>query len=95
MNGHDDNPWAVGKIEDFLYFCCPECDLSRETIYQSRELFLQHALNQHPKAKECLPQIEIKLEPKEENFANEYLLEEEFELKEDLIDIKPLKENYN
>ena len=96
MNGHDmDNPWAVGKIEDFLYFCCPECDLSRETIYQSRELFLQHALNQHPKAKECLPQIEIKLELKEEiseiptNFgatADDYIPEVECKLDEDYDD---------
>ena len=87
----DMNPWAVENINEFLYFCCPECDERN----QSKEYFIQHALEKHPKAKECLPQIEIKLEPKEENFANEYLLEEEFELKEDLIDIKPLKENYN
>ena len=43
------NPWEVEHLEEFLFFCCPECDLSRETIYQSKDLFIQHALNHHPK----------------------------------------------
>ena len=50
----NDNPWFVENLEEFLYYCCPECDLSRESIFQSRELFLEHALETHPKAKSCL-----------------------------------------
>ena len=41
------NPWIVGRLEEFLYFCCPECDERN----QSKELFLQHALEHHPLAK--------------------------------------------
>ena len=45
------NPWAVESLENFLYYCCPECDMKNT----SREEFLEHALNQHPLVKECLP----------------------------------------
>ena len=41
------NPWNVDKLEKFLYFCCPECDLKD----QSKVSFLQHALEKHPDAK--------------------------------------------
>ena len=34
------NPWDVVNLDDFLYYCCPECDEYRG---QSRDLFLQHA----------------------------------------------------
>ena len=40
-----DNPWAF-KIENFLYFCCPECDAKDK----NKETFIQHALENHPKA---------------------------------------------
>ena len=41
------NPWAVHYLEEFLYYCCPECEVKD----QSKALFLQHALDKHPKAK--------------------------------------------
>ena len=47
------NPWNVEDLDDFLYFCCPECDLKD----QSKVQFLQHALDQHPNAKECVQQF--------------------------------------
>ena len=50
MEEDDSNPWAVGNLEEFLYFCCPECDERS----QSEEDFLQHALLYHPKSQECL-----------------------------------------
>ena len=57
------NPWSVGNLEEFHYYCCPECDERNH----SKEIFLQHAITHHPRAKEYLfPKIEIKLEPKEE-----------------------------
>ena len=40
--GDNVNPWDVGKLEEFMYFICPECD-KRD---QSREHFLQHAMNE-------------------------------------------------
>ena len=33
------SPWSVTNLEEFLYFCCPECDVKD----QSREDFIQHA----------------------------------------------------
>ena len=74
------NPWNVDKLEKFLYFCCPECDLKD----QSKVNFLQHALENHPDAKECVQHFNefvIKEEPCEigdpsnnnyENLNNEY-----------------------
>ena len=38
------NPWMVDKLEEFLYFCCPECDEKS----QMKDSFLQHALFTHP-----------------------------------------------
>ena len=63
MNMDEYNPWDVGNIEEFLYFCCPECNFSRGSLYQSRKLFMNHALSQHPKAKEHLTILEVKEEP--------------------------------
>ena len=57
------NPWTVNSLDDFLYFCCPECDISRETIYQSKELFIQHAMDHHPMAKDTLQLLGMKDEP--------------------------------
>ena len=67
MNIGEYNPWtSVHTLEEFLYFCCPECDLSRESIYQSRDLFVQHALDHHPKAKFSIQDLLVKQEPIED-----------------------------
>ena len=50
INGEDDNPWGVSTLEDFLHFCCPECDVKDK----SKELFLEHISKKHPKAKHFL-----------------------------------------
>ena len=34
------NPWIVNNLEEFLFFCCPECD----TQSPSKALFINHAL---------------------------------------------------
>ena len=47
------DPWAVDKIEDFQFFCCPSCD----DKIQSKEEFLEHAINQHPESKETLDKV--------------------------------------
>ena len=66
MAGTMENPWNVGNIDEFLYFCCPECDLKD----QSKTNFLQHALDQHPKANEYVNQLNsfmVKEEPYEDD----------------------------
>ena len=44
------NPWSVSQLEEFLYFCCPEC----EGKYHSKETFVLHAFEKHPMAKDYL-----------------------------------------
>ena len=43
----DQNPWAVGNIEVFSFYCCPECDFKSK----NRDHFKRHALESHLKAK--------------------------------------------
>ena len=57
------NPWLVTKWEEFLYFCCPEC----EEKNQSKDDFVNHALSVHPLAKVCLETIEVLQADKKEN----------------------------
>ena len=52
------NPWCVENLEEFLYFCCPECDERN----QSKESFIEHAFEQHPNSKECLVSFQFKEE---------------------------------
>ena len=54
-------PWNVESLEDFLYYCCPECDEKS----QSREDFLCHALAYHPSSNNYLMPLEVKQEVKE------------------------------
>jgi hypothetical protein len=42
QNAH--NPWVVDTLEDFLFFCCPECPEQSAT----KDLFINHALFNHP-----------------------------------------------
>ena len=65
----ENNPWSVQKWEEFLYFCCPECDEKS----QSKDHFITHALSIHPMAKICLETIESEIDLKEnkkDNFQN-------------------------
>ena len=38
------NPWNVTSLDDFLFYCCPECD---NRIVTKNDL-IQHALKNHP-----------------------------------------------
>ena len=51
-------PWIVESLEDFLHYCCPECNDRN----QSRDSFIQHALSNHPNAKNYLAQFIVKNE---------------------------------
>ena len=37
------NPWIVNNLDEFLFFCCPECD----TQSPNKALFINHALIEH------------------------------------------------
>ena len=43
MSGEPLNPWNVHRVEEFLYFCCPECDQRNK----SKSEFLKHAFDSH------------------------------------------------
>ena len=47
-----ENPWLVESLEAFSYYCCPECDHKN----QSRENFVQHALQNHSNSEEAFSQ---------------------------------------
>ena len=40
----DENPWIVPTLDEFLFFCCPEC----ENKSPNKTLFINHALSNHP-----------------------------------------------
>ena len=48
------NPWMVENIMVFSYFCCPECEFQGKT----EKLFENHALENHPMAKDFFIKIE-------------------------------------
>ena len=66
------NPWYVINLEDFLFYCCPECD-SKSKDSQD---FINHALL-HEQAKETL--VNLHLIPKPEEIKTE--VEEDQDIK--------------
>ena len=85
-----DNPWNVEDLDDFLYYCCPECDLKDRSKIQ----FLQHALEEHTKASLCVEQFNefvIKEEPSEINEDSDFSQEKFVMIKSEPID-DPLSE---
>ena len=73
IDEEEDNPWSVGNLNHFLYYCCPECDERN----QSQDLFLQHALGEHPKARQYFEKLKVKNEPIDENCLDIKLIESE------------------
>jgi len=56
----EQNPWSLAaNIEEFHFYCCPECNVKDH----SKEIFVQHILKQHLNAKQFLiinhPNVEI------------------------------------
>ena len=52
------NPWDVSNLEEFLYYCCPECDIRCK---DSQEL-VKHALMFHEQAKHSLVPVKHAIE---------------------------------
>ena len=47
----DFNPWDVPSLEVFHLYCCPECD----SKHMTKSHFVEHALDQHEKARQAMP----------------------------------------
>jgi hypothetical protein len=73
------NPWAVDHLEEFLFFCCPECPDKIST----KASFINHALIEHPKAREVIPAIEIADDNDEEIIKDSSKTESEDEYDKD------------
>ena len=52
------HPWDVSNLEEFHFYCCPECDLKEKT----KDRFVRHALENHTESKEHLGKLLIKQE---------------------------------
>ena len=48
------NPWTVTSLDDFLFYCCPECDIRSVT----KSEFIQHAVNNHPRSQNIIDSLE-------------------------------------
>ena len=71
------NPWSSGNLDEFLYYCCPECDVKDKCT----ESFLQHALECHPLSENYF-----------KNFQNATDINNSFQVKEDdKVDIDDTK----
>ena len=50
------NPWTVKSLDDFLFYCCPECDHQSIT----KNAFIKHAVNNHPRSQDVIDSLESK-----------------------------------
>ena len=63
MDSIDESPWCVSNLDEFIYYCCPECDKRNK----SEDSFLKHVLGEHPEAQKYIE----KLTTKDELFRNQ------------------------
>ena len=56
----ENNPWIVGELEEFLYYCCPQCDFKEQ--FDQREQFVEHALRCHPMSRKHIETFMVKKE---------------------------------
>ena len=47
------NPWDVPNLEEFLYYCCPECNHKIKDC----QSFVEHALVEHDEARRTLLKV--------------------------------------
>ena len=60
-----ENPWYGKDLEQFLFYCCPECD----TKNKSRDGFMKH-ITQHPDALEFIKDVKVIKVPSSDNLDN-------------------------
>ena len=56
VTGMDFNPWEVENLDEFLFYCCPECD----TTFVSKPNFIEHALQNHPSAQNTKTNLDFR-----------------------------------
>ena len=44
------NPWAVDSLDNFTFYCCPECNIRS----QNKQEFINHAFSKHPEGAPAL-----------------------------------------
>ena len=75
------NPWMVESIDQFLNYCCPECDTKQKT----KSGFMIHAIDAHPNSRQFLPLFDYEEGKDQENvdiFDDEL---SDIEVKEDYV----------
>ena len=80
------NPWKVMSLDEFLFYCCPECDEKTQDYAE----FFHHAVLTHELAQETLGSNEVKLEPDPYEVNDG----EDFEFPVDPSDIKKGENDY-
>ena len=95
------NPWMVESIDQFLNYCCPECD----TKQKSKSEFITHAIDAHPNSRSCLPLFDYEEEKDNDepidhlddtsisDFQNEEELHKLDEVYESTIGLPPKKKS--
>ena len=87
--GSEHNPWNVKNIQEFLYFCCPECGMKD----QSQDSFVKHALDIHPDSREFVVNLQIKTEVFDESYDN-YEDSESFYYGGEMVDCEIKEEHH-
>ena len=100
------NPWTYSDLDEFLYYCCPQCDEK----YKTKSLFVDHALISHPesesKMKTELRTLEqsdftknsenhMKFSIKAEDLNRNVDIENEENILEDILDDEEYFEEWN
>ena len=82
------NPWSSGNLDEFLYYCCPECDVKDK----STESFLQHALDCHPLSEDYFKTFAKDIAYSHQFKENGKYEERAIEIKEEQNDFMDIKE---
>ena len=48
-----ENPWSAKSLEDYIFYCCPECSYKTKI----NDTFLEHAFVKHPKSNDFVDRI--------------------------------------
>ena len=80
------NPWNVSNLDEFLYFCCPECDVKFK--HDTKDMFIDHTIDKHPKSHPFLSLFGLKVEDTSLNDFDDFnddteMFDEDFEVNND------------
>ena len=83
------SPWDVTSLDEFLYYCCPECDIK----HSSKSKFYIHAIDKHPESQEYLQSFKINEDSHWEG-DDTFTMFDDDPIKEELINpSEPMKES--